>query len=65
VVRPHGEPFQPADCLASGGDVVSCGIKRSDVLNDRNPTLDFIAQFPLLKPLDMRRGVPIPCVSLG
>lgn len=48
-----GSPFEPADCLASGGDAVSCGMKRADVLAERNPTLDFVAQFPLLKPLDM------------
>ncbi|MEE6163589.1 MULTISPECIES: acyltransferase family protein [unclassified Mycolicibacterium] len=52
-----GQPFFPADCLAKGGDAVSCGIKRSEVLSDRNPTLDFVGQFPLLKPLDMSNAV--------
>ncbi|HEX7321743.1 MAG TPA: acyltransferase family protein [Mycobacterium sp.] len=52
-----GDPFEPADCLASGGDAVSCGIKRSEVLADHNPTLDFVGQFPLLKPLDMSDAV--------
>lgn len=52
-----GEPFFPADCLASGGDAISCGIKRSKVLSDHNPTLDFIKRFPLLKPLDMSEAV--------
>nr|WP_319444917.1 MULTISPECIES: acyltransferase family protein [unclassified Mycobacterium] len=52
-----GEPFFPSDCLASGGDAISCGIKRSEVLSDHNPTLDFVAQFPLLKPLDMSDAV--------
>jgi peptidoglycan/LPS O-acetylase OafA/YrhL len=52
-----GQPFFPSDCLASGGDAVSCGIKRSAVLSDHNPTLDFVAQFPLLKPLDMSDAV--------
>ena len=52
-----GEPFFPADCLASGGDAVSCGIKRSKVLSDHNPTLDFVARFPLLKPIDMSEAV--------
>ena len=49
----NGKPFQPADCLAKGGDAVSCGIKRSEVLSERNQTLDFVKQFPTLKPLDM------------
>jgi peptidoglycan/LPS O-acetylase OafA/YrhL len=53
----NGEPYFPADCLADGGDAISCGIKRSDVLSPYNPTLDFVAQFPLLKPLDMSDAV--------
>jgi hypothetical protein len=52
-----GRPYFLADCLADGGDAISCGVKRSDVLSDRNPTLDFVAQFPLLKPLDMSDAV--------
>jgi SGNH domain (fused to AT3 domains) len=52
-----GQPFNPSDCLAKGGDAVSCGIKRSEVLADRNPTLDWVEQFPLLKPLDMSDAV--------
>jgi peptidoglycan/LPS O-acetylase OafA/YrhL len=55
-----GQPFQPADCLAKGGNTVSCGMKRSAVLADHNPTLDFVAQFPLLKPLDMSDAVCRP-----
>ncbi|MCW2650713.1 MAG: acyltransferase [Mycobacterium sp.] len=49
----NGEPFAPADCLAKGGNPTSCGMKRSDVLDGHNPTLDFVAQFPLLKLLDL------------
>ncbi len=52
-----GEPFFPADCLADGGDAISCGIERSEVLSDHNPTLDYVARFPLLKPLDMSDAV--------
>ncbi|OBI52047.1 acetyltransferase [Mycobacterium kyorinense] len=52
-----GSPFEPADCLAKGGNAQSCGIKRAEVLSDRNPTLDFIEQFPLLKPLDLSDAV--------
>ena len=52
-----GEPFFPADCLADGGDAISCGIKRSKVLSDDNPTLDYVKRFPLLKPLDMSDAV--------
>ena len=52
-----GKPFFPADCLADGGDAISCGIKRSEVLSDHNPTLDYLARFPMLKPLDMSNAV--------
>jgi hypothetical protein len=53
----NGEPYFPADCLADGGNAISCGIKRSDVLSPYNPTLDFVKRFPLLKPLDMSDAV--------
>ena len=53
----NGKPYFPADCLADGGNAISCGVKRSDVLSDHNPTLDFVAQFPLLKPLDLSDAV--------
>jgi len=56
MVKPSG-PFEPADCLADGGNPTSCGMKRSDVLDDRNPTLDVVSRFPLLKPLDMTDAV--------
>lgn len=52
-----GDPFLPRDCLAGGGDAISCGIERSEVLSDSNPTLDYTARFPLLIPLDMSDAV--------
>ena len=52
-----GQPFFPSDCLAGGGNAISCGIRRSDVLSSENPTLDWVAQFPLMKPLDMSDAV--------
>ncbi|ORW91851.1 acetyltransferase [Mycobacterium sp. IEC1808] len=54
----NGKPFDPADCLAKkGGSPDSCAVKRSDVLGDRNQTLDFVTQFPLLKVLDMSDAI--------
>ncbi len=54
----NGQPFDPADCLAKkGGSAQSCAIKRSDALADHNQTLDFVAQFPLLKVLDMSDAI--------
>ena len=52
-----GQPFFPADCLADGGNGISCGIRRSDVLSPTNPTEAWVARFPLLKPLDMSDAV--------
>ncbi|HZQ32540.1 MAG TPA: acyltransferase family protein [Mycobacterium sp.] len=52
-----GVPFEPADCLAEGGTATSCGMKRTEVLNDHDPTLDYVAQFPQLKPLDMSNAI--------
>ncbi|QUR67369.1 acyltransferase family protein [Mycobacterium spongiae] len=51
------KPLIPADCLAKGGTAQSCSLARSKVLVDRNPTLDFVERFPLLKPLDMSDAV--------
>jgi peptidoglycan/LPS O-acetylase OafA/YrhL len=52
-----GMPFFPADCLADGGNGISCGIRRSDVLSATNPTLAWVNRFPLLKPLDLSDAV--------
>jgi peptidoglycan/LPS O-acetylase OafA/YrhL len=54
----NGQPLDPADCLAKkGGNAQSCAIKRSDALSDRNQTLDFVEQFPLLHVLDMSDAI--------
>jgi len=52
-----GKPFDPADCLAKNGNPDSCTVKRSEVLSDRNQTLDFVTQFPLLKVLDLSDAI--------
>ncbi|MES3666554.1 acyltransferase family protein [Mycobacterium intracellulare] len=54
----NGQPFDPADCLAKrGATAQSCAIKRSDLLSERNQTLDFVSQFPQLKVLDMSDSI--------
>jgi peptidoglycan/LPS O-acetylase OafA/YrhL len=53
----NGISFEPADCLADGGTATSCGMNRADVLENRNPTLDAVEQFPLLKPIDLSDAV--------
>lgn len=52
-----GKAVVPPDCLAKGGNAVSCGGKRSDLLAETNPTLEFVDRFPVLKPLDMTDAV--------
>ncbi|HLR99792.1 MAG TPA: acyltransferase family protein [Mycolicibacillus parakoreensis] len=52
-----GDAVVPPDCLAKGGTAVSCGGKRSELLSDTNPTLEFLERFPVLKPLDMTDAV--------
>ena len=47
----------PRTAWPRGGNAQSCAIKRSDVLADRNQTLDFVGQFPLLKALDMSDAI--------
>lgn len=49
----NGRPYAAADCLAENGDAISCGIKRSDVLDQTNPTLKIAARYPVIKPLDL------------
>lgn len=55
-----GQPFNPADCLAKARGSDSCGVKRSDLLSDHNGTLDFVGQFPLLKPIDLSDAICEP-----
>ncbi|WP_236984188.1 MULTISPECIES: acyltransferase family protein [Mycobacterium] len=55
-----GQPFNAADCLAKDGTPASCGIKRSELLSEHNTTLDFVGQFPLLKPLDLSDAICRP-----
>lgn len=52
-----GALFSPPDCLASGGDPDSCGLPRSEALNDRNPALDYDDRYPLLTLLDLSDAV--------
>lgn len=52
-----GMVFSPVDCLANGGDAQSCGLPRSEVLADYNPTLDYLGRYPGIAPLDLSDAV--------
>ena len=57
-----GRFFTPVDCLADGDDADTCGVPRSEALSDRNPTLDYAARYPLLRPLDLSDAVCRPTI---
>ncbi len=54
--------FSPVDCLSRGGDAESCGLPRDEALADRNPTLDHLADYPLMKALDLTDAVCRPTI---
>ncbi|MEV0670540.1 acyltransferase family protein [Mycobacterium sp. NPDC050441] len=54
--------FSPVDCLSSGGDAESCGVPRNEALAQRNPTLDHLADYPLMKVLDLSDAVCRPTI---
>lgn len=54
--------FSPVDCLSSGGDAESCGVPRNEALAQRNPTLEHLADYPMMTPLDLSDAVCRPTV---
>jgi peptidoglycan/LPS O-acetylase OafA/YrhL len=55
-----GRFFAPVDCLSDGGDAQSCGMPRHEALAQRNPTLDHLADYPLMDVLDLSDAVCRP-----
>lgn len=54
--------FSPVDCLSKGGDADSCGLPRDLALAQRNPTVDYLTDYPLMKALDLSDAVCRPTV---
>lgn len=54
--------YNAADCLAAGGDRLSCGMRREDALSPINPQLEPAARFPSIFPVDMTDAVCEPSV---
>lgn len=54
--------FSPVDCLSNGGDADTCGLHRDEALAQRNPTLDHLAAYPLMKALDLTDAVCRPTI---
>lgn len=45
--------YAAADCLAGGGDPVSCGMRRSDALDPVDPQLEPASRYPNIFPIDL------------
>ncbi|MBX9919225.1 MAG: acyltransferase, partial [Mycolicibacterium frederiksbergense] len=56
----EGRFFSPVDCLAAGDDADTCGLARDEALQERNPTLDYAADFPMMQLLDLSDAVCRP-----
>ncbi|KAA0118860.1 acyltransferase [Mycolicibacterium sp. P9-22] len=56
----EGRFFSPVDCLAAGDDADSCGLAREEALQERNPTLDYAADYPMMQLLDLSDAVCRP-----
>ncbi len=59
-LRRNGIRYRAIDCLASGGDRLSCGLKRSEALSPVNPALAPAASFPHVHVIDLNNGVCEP-----
>ncbi len=56
----EGRFFSPVDCLEAGDDADTCGLARGEALQERNPTLDYAADFPMMQLLDLSDAVCRP-----
>lgn len=61
-LRRNGIRYRAIDCLASGGNRESCGIKRSDALSPVDPAAAPAATFPDMHLIDLNDAVCEPAV---
>ncbi|MFI9415196.1 acyltransferase family protein [Nocardia gamkensis] len=54
--------YMAIDCLAKGGDRISCGMRRTDALDEVNPALEPAARYPNVFPIDLTDAVCEPTV---
>ncbi|MFJ4650363.1 acyltransferase family protein [Nocardia sp. NPDC088792] len=59
-LRRNGIRYRAIDCLAGGGNRVSCGMKRDDALSPENPAAGPAAAFPNLHLIDLNNAVCEP-----
>ncbi|RDI67956.1 acyltransferase family protein [Nocardia pseudobrasiliensis] len=61
-LRRDGVRYKATDCLAAGGNRISCGMARGDALDPVNPELDPAARYPNVFPIDLSDAVCEPTV---
>ncbi|WP_024803162.1 acyltransferase family protein [Nocardia sp. BMG51109] len=61
-LRRDGVLHKAPDCLAAGGDRISCGMPRADALDPVDPEIDAAARFPNVIPIDLTDAVCEPQV---
>lgn len=61
-LRRNGIRYRAIDCLASGGNRVECGMKRTDALNPVNPAIAAAAGLPSVHNIDLNNAVCEPSV---
>ncbi|MVU76549.1 acyltransferase family protein [Nocardia sp. ET3-3] len=61
-LRRNGIRYRAIDCLAGGGDRISCGLERSEALSPENPAAAPAAAFPNLHLIDPNNAVCEPDV---
>ncbi|MEV0299181.1 acyltransferase family protein [Nocardia sp. NPDC050710] len=49
--------YRAIDCLAKGGDRISCGMRREDALDEINPALEPASSYPNVFPIDLSDAV--------
>ncbi|MBF6302070.1 acyltransferase [Nocardia amamiensis] len=54
--------YMAIDCLAKGGDRISCGMRRQDALDEVNPALEPASSYPNVFPIDLSDAVCEPTV---
>ncbi|SNY80982.1 Peptidoglycan/LPS O-acetylase OafA/YrhL, contains acyltransferase and SGNH-hydrolase domains [Nocardia amikacinitolerans] len=59
-LRRDGIRYRAIDCLAQSGDGVSCGMRRTDALDEVNPAAEPAASFPNVFPIDLTDALCTP-----
>ncbi|MGY1898234.1 acyltransferase family protein [Nocardia gipuzkoensis] len=54
--------YMAVDCLAEGGDRISCGMRRQDALDEVNPALEPASRYPNVFPIDLSDAVCEPTI---